>query len=289
MLPGDVIDESAAPVLDVHGDEEERHELWICRFPPDERGGWGAHYHRQHQIVWVALGAATVQVEQRQWVIPPTQALWIPGGLTHDVWCRPGSVLYCLYVWPTICPLGWPDPTVVSVSVLLRELLLCLADEKPATTVSTAARQILFELLRPVDVPGLAVPLPSDERAADLARAILDCPSDTSTLREWGRRLGTSESTLRRGFVTGTGVTFSEWRTQARLRASLPLLQARVPVGVVARRIGYASINGFVDAFRRHFGQTPGVYAQRILAGEADAGAQERGASLPAREVHIPG
>jgi AraC-like DNA-binding protein len=28
----------------------------------------------------------------------------------------------------------------------------------------------------------------------------------------------------------------------------------------VARRVGYASLTGFVDAFRRHFGHTPAAH-----------------------------
>lgn len=55
-------------------------------------------------------------------------------------------------------------------------------------------------------------------------------------------------------------MTFTDWRTQVRLRASLPLLADGLPVAGVARRVGYASLNGFVDAFRRHFGHTPAAH-----------------------------
>jgi AraC-like DNA-binding protein/quercetin dioxygenase-like cupin family protein len=254
-----------AAALDAH-DGEDEHAMWICRFGADEPGGWGLHHHRQHQIVWVARGATEVQVDDRHWVVPPTQALWVPSGRVHDVRNRPGSLLYCLYVWPDGSPVGWSEPTVLAVTPLVRELLVCLAGEQPETTVSIAGRTMLFELLRPLSHAGLSgfdgldLPMPDDERGAELARALLACPADPATLHEWGRRLGASESTLRRAFLAGTGLTFSEWRTQARLRASLAMLHERVPVDVVARQVGYTSTNGYIDAFRRHFGHTPGVH-----------------------------
>jgi AraC-like DNA-binding protein/quercetin dioxygenase-like cupin family protein len=261
---------SSPAALDVHEGEDE-HAMWICRFGADELGGWGLHHHRQHQIVWVARGSTAVQVDDRHWVVPPTQALWIPSGRVHDVRNRPGSLLYCLYIWPDDSPVGWTEPTVLAVTPLVRELLLCLAGEEPETTVSIAGRTMLFELLRPLSHrqhdgseghEGFDLPVPDDERAAELARALLACPEDPATLHDWGRLLGASESTLRRAFVAGTGLTFTEWRTQARLRASLAMLHDRVPVDVVARRVGYASTNGYIDAFRRHFGHTPGAHVR---------------------------
>jgi AraC-like DNA-binding protein/quercetin dioxygenase-like cupin family protein len=263
---------STAVALEVHEEVhegEDEHAMWICRFPADERGGWGLHSHRQHQIVWVARGATHVQVDDRHWVVPPTQALWIPSGRTHDVRNRPGSLLYCLYIWPDDSPLDWNEPTVLAVTPLVRELLVCLASEEPETKVSLAGRTVLFELLHPLSHDGFDLPIPGDERAAELAHALLARPSDPATLHDWGRRLGASESTLRRAFLTSTGLTFSEWRTQARLRASLPMLHERVPVDAVARRVGYSSTNGFIDAFRRHFGHTPGTHVRSHTRGSA--------------------
>jgi AraC-like DNA-binding protein len=55
-------------------------------------------------------------------------------------------------------------------------------------------------------------------------------------------------------------MTFGSWRTQVRLRASLPLLAAGMPVATAARRVGYATPSAFVAAFRRVTNTTPGAY-----------------------------
>ena len=240
--------------------------MWICRFDPDEPGGWGVHHHRQHQIAWVSNGQTTAQVGDRHWVLPTTQAIFIPSDMPHDLVNTRGSTLHCLYVSPERCPIDWREPVVLAITPMLRELLLTLSATGLQQRVSDAAETLLFALLKPLSQTALQLPLPADYRAVALAQAVLARPGDRRTLDEWADRFETSASTLRRAFVNETGLTFSEWRTQARLRASLSLLADRMPVETVAFKVGYDSTNGFVDAFRRHFGHTPGQHFKRCAA-----------------------
>jgi AraC-like DNA-binding protein len=253
----------APSVLSVH-DAEGEDGMWVCRFDADEPGGWGAHHHHQHQIAWVSQGLTTAQVGDRHWVLPPTQAIWIPSGMPHDLVNRRPSTLHCVYVWPERCPLDWREPVVLAITPMLRELLLTISQEGLQLRASEAAETLLFALLKPLSQTPLRLPLPTDYRALALAQAVLSRPSDRRTLDEWADYFETSASTLRRAFVNETGLTFSEWRTQSRLRASLALLADRVPVDTVAFKVGYASTNGFIDAFRRHFGHTPGRHYKAL-------------------------
>ena len=126
--------------------------------------------------------------------------------------------------------------------------------------VSQACATVLFDQFRRRWQTTPTLPMPADERASDLAEALLERPSSQLTLDQWARRLAVSQSTLRRAFVAETGLTFSEWRTRARLDAAVPLLADGVSVGRTARRVGYVSRSGFVDAFRRQFGHPPSRY-----------------------------
>jgi len=246
----------AAPYEGHEGDDVL--DMWICRFGPSEPGGWGLHRHHQHQIAWVSEGLTTAVVEGRSWVLPPTRALFIPAHAVHDTTNRPPAALHCLYVWPRACPLDWTEPTVIGVGPLLRELLLALSG--PALrAVEESARTLLFGLVGAVSDPGVEVSMPVDRRARVVAETLTGSPADPRLLEDWACELGTSVSTLRRAFAD-TGMTFTDWRTQVRLRAALPLLADGVPVAGVARRVGYTSLNGFVDAFRRHFGHTPAAH-----------------------------
>ncbi|MCF7550069.1 helix-turn-helix domain-containing protein [Pseudonocardia sp. WMMC193] len=243
-----------------HEGDDER-SMWICRFGPAEPGGWGLHRHEQHQIAWVSEGLTTAVVEDRTWVLPPTRALFVPAHAAHDVVNRPPAALHCLYVWPHACPLDWTAPTVIGVGPLLRELMLALSG--PALqAVEESARTLFFGLVGAVTDPGVAVPLPDDRRARAVAQWLVSRPDDPRGLDELAPAAGTSVSTLRRAFAE-TGMTFTDWRTQVRLQAALPHLADGMPVAGVARRVGYASLNGFVDAFRRHFGHTPAAHFTR--------------------------
>ena len=174
-------------VLDVH-EGADTAAMWICRFAAGEPGGWGRHYHAQHQIAWVSQGVSTVVVDDRRWVVTPSRAVWIPGGRPHDVVNRDDAVLHCLYVWPEQCPLDWADPVEVPVTPLARELLLSLGETGVETPVSEAIATVLFAQFGQAAAAGPSLPMPVDDRAAEVARALLDRPGGQETLEEWAER-----------------------------------------------------------------------------------------------------
>lgn len=234
--------------------------MWVCRFDDDHAGGFGQHFHRQHQLAWAPSGALSAHVDDEAILVPTNRAIWLPSGCRHDVVIRPGASLHCLYVWPEACPIAWDRPTVVTVSPMLRELLLLLTDVEDETPVSEAAATLLFSLMEPSAMPGRGLPMPHDVQALAVARDLLDSPNATWGLDHWARRHHLSVSTLRRRFVDETGLTFSEWRRQSRLQASLRLLADGQTVESVAAGVGYHTATGFIDAFKRHFGTTPARY-----------------------------
>ena len=102
--------------------------------------------------------------------------------------------------------------------------------------------------------------MPSDERALEVARALISDPADPRNLAAWGREVGASGRTLTRAFLADTGIPFARWRTSVRLQAALPLLAAGEPVANVAGYVGYETPSAFIAAFRRQTGVTPGAY-----------------------------
>jgi AraC-like DNA-binding protein len=85
-------------------------------------------------------------------------------------------------------------------------------------------------------------------------------PGRRTRAAEFGREVGAAERTLARIFVRECRMPFGTWRTQVRLRASLPSLAHGTPLETVAYRVGYSSASAFVAAFRRAVGVTPGAY-----------------------------
>jgi AraC-like DNA-binding protein/quercetin dioxygenase-like cupin family protein len=226
--------------------------------PPGVVFNW--HTHDDHQLAWAASGVLTVRTEATDWVLPPTRALWIPAELKHETLAAGAATMRSLYLRPDRPVVSWPEPVPVLVTPLLAELIGFL-DSGPSEPGSRArAEALLGDLLRPVPMTTIAVRMPGDERAAQVAAALLADPADGRTLAEWGRQVGASGRTLARAFLDGTGITFGRWRRLARLQAALPQLATGQAVGTVARHVGYQTPSAFVAAFRQETGLTPAAY-----------------------------
>ncbi|MEW2546916.1 helix-turn-helix transcriptional regulator [Streptomyces sp. NPDC047002] len=218
------------------------------------------HEHDVHQLVWASAGVLGVDVEEHEWVLPPTLALWIPAGVPHATTATRPALMRSVYLLPERCPVRWTRPTVVSVGPLLRELIPHLGDPDLEQGPRRRAEAVLFDLLRPVGVTTIEVPMPTDERALRVAHALIASPADPRALAEWGRDVGASARTLARLFSAQTGLSFGRWRTRVRLRAGLEHMAANRPLAAVARQVGYTTPSSFVAAFRAETGRTPGAY-----------------------------
>ncbi|MFF3223343.1 AraC family transcriptional regulator [Nocardia suismassiliense] len=224
-------------------------------------GYWfDTHEHPQHQIAWAARGVIAVEVGDNRWVLPPTRALWIPGGVRHRTGSADGAEMRGIYIEPERCPVAFTAPTMMRVTRLLHELFDHLGAPGTDSARRERAEAVVFDLVEPVDVIPIGAHSPTDPRARQVADALTADPTDDRTLAEFAAAVATSPRTLARLFVAETGISFGQWRTQIRLTASLPLLAANLPIARIAGRVGYATPSAYVAAFRRAVGVSPGKY-----------------------------
>lgn len=226
--------------------------------PAGYRFAW--HTHEDHQLAWAPHGVLAVVTETSTYVLPPTRGLWIPVGLRHETRSTSNATLQSLYIRPARFPINWTEPTPVSVSPLLAELISYLADEKLVPSHRAHAESVLTDLLSPAPMRTIDVPVPKDRPASAVAELLAKDPANRMTLFELGRKVGASGRTLERSFLAQTGLSFGRWRTLLRLKAALPRLASGEPVSAVAGDIGYESASAFVAAFRRETGVTPADY-----------------------------
>ena len=73
-------------------------------------------------------------------------------------------------------------------------------------------------------------------------------------------RLQVDPKTVQRLFTRDTGMTFGQWRQQARLLQALEQLATGTKVVDVALNLGYESPSAFATMFKRQFGQTPSTF-----------------------------
>src|SRR5215475_10713474 len=105
--------------------------VFVATFPMPAGQVFDWHTHDDHQLAWAASGVLTVRTLQRAWVLPPTRALWIPAGVRHEtLTAGAAATMRSLYLRPQRCPISWAEPTPVSASPLLAELIGYLAGEQ---------------------------------------------------------------------------------------------------------------------------------------------------------------
>lgn len=225
-----------------------------------------AHVHEWDQLVYASEGVMTVATGDGRWVVPPQRAVWMPAGVSHAIDCAGRVAMSTLYLRPGLRPDTPDQTTVVAVDPLLRELVLRAVAWNtldPEVAVHRNLLACLLDQLEVVDTVAVALPLPHDPGALQLARQLQEEPGALPDVDDAARSVGMSRRTLERRFAAETGMSFGRWRQQARLLGALTRLAAGGRVTDVALEIGYANPSAFVAAFRTAFGTTPARFFAR--------------------------
>jgi len=216
------------------------------------------HSHPAHELLWHVSGTFRVDAGDRTWSLAPGTGVWIAAGTMHRTVGSGDYQVGWALVETADCPEIWERTTPVLVEPLLHHLLHFLASER-SEVVRSQAEDVVIDLLgAQLSSSVIELPMPSDARSRQIVDALLADPAHPWELADWAIEVGAGTRTLSRLFVDETGMSFGQWRTQARMRAAMADLVAGVPVQTVARRVGYASPSAFVTAFRRCTGRTPG-------------------------------
>lgn len=232
------------------------------------------HQHPHAQLIHAVRGVMLVATDAGQWLVPPTRGIWMPANTDH--WIRMiGEVhMRTAYIrpdaldarfWPgTTAPRPLPQqPGVLGISPLLRELIMAAIALPQAYAADSRAgrlvRLLLDELLELPTLP-LSLPRPQDARLQRICETLSQSPDDASTLGDWAERLHLDPKTIQRLFARDTGMSFGQWRQQARLLTALERLAQGEKVLNVALELGYSSPSAFATMFRKQFGVPPGGF-----------------------------
>jgi len=155
------------------------------------------------------------------------------------------------------------EPVTLEVAPLLRELILhivgrgMLALDQPE---DNRLAGVLVDLVGQARREDLRLPLHGDPRARAAAQRLQDAVGETIDLAVLARDRGASLRSLQRIFLRETGLTLEAWGRKARLIDGMARLASGDRVTTTALDSGYQSVSGFIEAFSRQFGVTPGRY-----------------------------
>jgi AraC-like DNA-binding protein len=220
---------------------------------------WSPHAHPLHELVWVRGGTLTSRVGDRVFTVVEGHGLWMPAGVVHSGRATAGAEFADAFFAPERTPFAFEEPQAIAMTPLLESLLTHLTSADLDAEARARAEAVVFDVIRPAE-PQFALRLPGDPRIDAIAEALLDDPSDSRSLEEWARQLGTSDRTITRAFRQATGLPFAQWRQMLRVHRALMLLAEGFEVMTVSDVLGYAQPSSFIAAFRRVMGNTPGAF-----------------------------
>ena len=85
------------------------------------------HAHARAQLVLTLRGVVRCETDEGVWIVPPRCAVWIPGGVAHSVTLAGNVRVYCLFVEPGASLVLPRQCCTLSVSPLLQQLVLKVA------------------------------------------------------------------------------------------------------------------------------------------------------------------
>jgi AraC-like DNA-binding protein len=227
-----------------------------------------AHAHPKAQLIYAVSGVMHVATETASYIIPPSTALLMPADLKHSIFMDGPVAMRTLFLRRSTAQGICSECKVITVTALLRELILAACSEPLDWDVNGRGQHVIELALDEIErssVLPLDLPLPSDARLRRVVDALRAQPANSNSLEDWSRVANASERTLARLFRKETGLSFRQWRQQARLTAAMCALSVGESPARAAVIAGFDSQPAFGSAFRKFFGTTPGqARADRI-------------------------
>lgn len=251
------------------------HLVGQCADHPPTTWDWQALAAPRVQLV--AQGSMRVITDDRIYVVPAGQAVWLPAGLHFSV-----STAEALRLWTV----DFADSTdqhpivVFRAPPLMREMARtsCAWRNQPPADAPVGAFSAAFSGMLPIWRRAV---LPTDiptAQSKQLRRAL------AHMLSRLGRPVGladaaiagaVSERTLQRRCRTELEMSLSSWLTRARVIHSLELLSSTErdrSVAAIARSCGYNSPAAFTRAFSQLLETTPSAWRNAATLPEVPEG-----------------
>lgn len=221
------------------------------------------HSHEKHQLLYAIEGVMVVHSAQSQWTVPSNRGFWMPSGQVHSLRCVGTLKMRSVFVRPQAFP-NLPTKTkAVSISPLLSELIKASVSLKPPYAEDSRDARIMHLILDELAIlPALplSLPQPADPRINRICQTLQEDVGDASTVADWSGRLDLDQKTIQRLFRKETGLTFGQWRQQARLLLALERIAVGEKIIDVAMELGYESPSAFTNMFKKQFGKTPSQF-----------------------------
>ncbi|GAA2846421.1 AraC-like DNA-binding protein [Leucobacter komagatae] len=221
---------------------------------------WESETHEHDELIWSTAGVARVRAGDAVWTVPSRRAVWVPSGVPHTIETSADSLFYATFLEAGLAAQLPREAMIVELIPAVRELLLLNAESEMPTATRLRLQRLVIELLTPSPGAQVDLRMPLTPSLLFVAERILADPGAFDTTVDWAERVGLPARELTRAFVAETGLSLTQWRIRARVRASLVPLASGQTVAATAAELGYSNPNTFIGHFREIVGATPAAY-----------------------------
>ena len=227
---------------------------------------------RLHKLILVEAGQLDVEGASGGWLIVAGHLIFVPADRAFQIRSAPGTALLVAHLEPSDAAWIHHGCWTTAATPLAREMLAQAARWSPPEVADGGTARLFFRTLsglcgqwftntRMLWLPAV--------RSEPMRRAVLyvrDHLGD-APLEDVAAAAGLSARSLQRHCHAELGMLWRDLVREARMMRALELLAARrVPVGEVAREVGFSTSAAFSTAFAKRFDMTPTDYALRRCA-----------------------
>jgi len=177
---------------------------WSAEGPHNVAG----HVHTRAQIIYQRTGVYRVNTAQGNWVVPPSQAIWIPSMVYHETFTNNSASALMLFVDRRYTGVLPQECMVVGVSPLLSELFIRAAkygNDYPPSGREARLVQVMLDEFGGLQPAPLNLPLAADNRVRRILDLLIAEPGENRGIDQLALACGASSRTLSRLFRKGKG------------------------------------------------------------------------------------
>lgn len=221
------------------------------------------HQHPEAQLLFSIKGTMICEVKGSIRIVPPQCAVWIPTNLIHSTRGNGNTECCCIFIDTTRIR-GLPDECVIlSVSPLLRELILFASYFDEKIQRSEEDQRIFNVLVDQIKVStnlDVTLPMPSEPRLYSITNELIMRPNNSMKLKEWAHKVNMSERSFTRLVQHELGMSFGRWKQQLHVIIALQRISKGESITSIALDLGYENASGFVTMFKKILGKPPLSY-----------------------------
>ncbi|MBV7482327.1 AraC family transcriptional regulator [Bordetella sp. BOR01] len=218
------------------------------------------------RLLIVLSGVLAVRTQADVWLLAGDSALWLPAGVDAELSARAGSRIVTVFISRGRSRPLRAEPCRVTLSALLRELVLALAEaplKAPRVPRLDRITRLVVDEIRLLPAPAINLPWPRSAGLRYLCEHVLEDPAQAPATQDAARHAGMSLRTFGRRMTAETGVSYAVWLRQAKVLHALTLMARGESMFAAAVESGFADASTFCTTFKRIADTTPRAFFSR--------------------------